>query len=761
MGCASSKPATPKQKLDNNPKGEKEQHVPSKADGLEKEPELNGKKDGVLQDKGQAAGPDKADIQELEAKGEVSPEGQGAAQAAVEYLGAPLPPNEKERHETLCACQILDTAPDPRFDDITKLLCSIFHVPIAIVSLVDTERQWFKSIQGLPGVTETPRTTSFCAWTLLPKNPEVLIVRDACEDERFKDNPLVTGPPLIRFYAGAPLVTSNGMRLGSLCVIDVKPRSLDAEQLMVLANFAEVVVREIEKDIARKEETDRLRSQTTGLIGAMDCFSEGIMLVNTDSENWNILFVNDAWSRVTGYTREDALGKPVFGLFEIPGTSHAAAMDQYRGVVKQHTSFTLDLLRHTNDGNTYRYSSNFRPASTDALDNNKPIGIPGFADWPSHQADQYYFVTVTEKAVMSLEEPATMGQEPKWAPKQVGGGGKKQPWEDVELGPLIGQGSFGKVYRGVWNGAPVAVKIIHMANDSSLLPSKPETAADPEFLAGSGLASATPSSTMRGALEAMHSVDLGHPNIVQTYKSTQRAVQSGQDGRSMNSPEESGGKQFTETWLVLEYCDRGNLQDAVDRGVFVMHRGAQAVANGAATGENMCNVRSVRETAKEIASALAYLHSLNILHGDLSGGNILLTSSNKDPRKFTCKVADFGLSRVLSQEAISTGTFGTVTHMPPELLTTGRLSKSVDVYAFGVLLWEMCTGKRPWAGMMQMQIIFHVTIQNKSLEFPISVPESVRSIGTQCMKKDPSERPTMKEVVERLESINLDNNPAA
>ena len=68
------------------------------------------------------------------------------------------------------------------------------------------------------------------------------------------------------------------------------------------------------------------------------------------------------------------------------------------------------------------------------------------------------------------------------------------------------------------------------------------------------------------------------------------------------------------------------------------------------------------------------------------------------------QVADFGLSRVLSQEAISTGTFGTVTHMPPELLTTGRLSKSVDTYAFGVLLWEMCTGKRPWAGMMQMQV---------------------------------------------------------
>ena len=75
-----------------------------------------------------------------------------------------------------------------------------------------------------------------------------------------------------------------------------------------------------------------------------------------------------------------------------------------------------------------------------------------------------------------------------------------------------------------------------------------------------------------------------------------------------------------------------------------------------------------------------------------------------DDMCFHLQVADFGLSRVLSQEAISTGTFGTVTHMPPELLTTGRLSKSVDVYAFGVLLWEMCTGKRPWAGMMQMQV---------------------------------------------------------
>ena len=94
----------------------------SQADNVTKEPELNGKKDGKLPDKSKSIATGETDIKELEAKGEVSPEGQGAAKAATEYLGAPLPANEKERHETLCACQILDSAPDPRFDDITKLV---------------------------------------------------------------------------------------------------------------------------------------------------------------------------------------------------------------------------------------------------------------------------------------------------------------------------------------------------------------------------------------------------------------------------------------------------------------------------------------------------------------------------------------------------------------------------------------------------------------------------------------------------------------
>lgn len=119
-------------------------------------------------------------------------------------------------------------------------------MPIVLVSIVDTDRQWFKSVVGLPGVTETDRKSSFCAWTLLPSSPECLIVTDARSDARFRNNALVTGPPHIQFYGGCPLVTSSGHRLGSFCVIDVHKRAFTTEDCNLLCNFAELAVRELE-----------------------------------------------------------------------------------------------------------------------------------------------------------------------------------------------------------------------------------------------------------------------------------------------------------------------------------------------------------------------------------------------------------------------------------------------------------------------------------------------------------------------------------
>lgn len=133
----------------------------------------------------------------------------------------PLPPNDDQRLDALSAYQVLDTPKEASFDALTRLAARIFNVPIALVSLVDRERQWFKSCHGLE-VSETPRNQAFCTYAILDTEP--LVVLDATQDERFSENPLVTNAPGIRFYAGAPLVTPDGFCLGTFCIIDTEPR---------------------------------------------------------------------------------------------------------------------------------------------------------------------------------------------------------------------------------------------------------------------------------------------------------------------------------------------------------------------------------------------------------------------------------------------------------------------------------------------------------------------------------------------------------
>ncbi len=158
-------------------------------------------------------------------------------------ISAPLSPNEEARLQALFQCQILDTPTEGVFDEITHLAAYLCQTPIALVSLIDSERQWFKSKVGLTA-TETPRKVAFCAYAILQSEP--LIVPDALADQRFDDNPLVAGEPYIRSYAGVPLTTSEGYRLGTLCVLDRVPRSLTHEQIQALKVLAHQVVRQIE-----------------------------------------------------------------------------------------------------------------------------------------------------------------------------------------------------------------------------------------------------------------------------------------------------------------------------------------------------------------------------------------------------------------------------------------------------------------------------------------------------------------------------------
>jgi len=151
--------------------------------------------------------------------------------------------DEAARLRTLDKYAILDSEPERGFDDLVLLASHVCGTPIALMSLIDEDRQWFKSKIGIP-VSETPRNVAFCAKAI--EQSGVFVVPDATQDARFQNNPLVTGEPHIRFYAGAPLITEDGYALGTLCVIDQKPRDVTSEQKEALQALSRLAMAQLE-----------------------------------------------------------------------------------------------------------------------------------------------------------------------------------------------------------------------------------------------------------------------------------------------------------------------------------------------------------------------------------------------------------------------------------------------------------------------------------------------------------------------------------
>jgi GAF domain-containing protein len=158
-------------------------------------------------------------------------------------LAAPIPDNDKERLAALRELLILDTRPEERFDKIVQFAAQEFDMPIALLSLIDENRQWFKASVGLD-VCETGRDVSFCGHAIL--QPDIFVIPDARADQRFADNPIVTGDPYVIFYAGAPLTLASGFTVGTLCLIDHKPRQLDATELAILTTLRDLLLEEME-----------------------------------------------------------------------------------------------------------------------------------------------------------------------------------------------------------------------------------------------------------------------------------------------------------------------------------------------------------------------------------------------------------------------------------------------------------------------------------------------------------------------------------
>ena len=229
-------------------------------------------------------------------------------------IAAAKPANEEERLLSLKLMRILDTEAEPIFDDLAELAAHTLRTPIALLSLVDENRQWFKARRNF-SEKETPRDLAFCAHAIL--RPEPLVVNDATQDPRFVDHPLVTGKPGVRFYAGAPLLTPDGHALGTLCVLDTKPRRPSQRQIESLARLARQAVGQMQlrRDLLRR--TDELGSldSSSGLLRSLfESSPMMIGLIEFDGEKLVHVFDNPATARFYGTEPYGTTGRDLASL---------------------------------------------------------------------------------------------------------------------------------------------------------------------------------------------------------------------------------------------------------------------------------------------------------------------------------------------------------------------------------------------------------------------------------------------------------------
>eukprot|EP00775_Hariotina_reticulata_P010179 gene10179-10339_t len=307
----------------------------------------------------------------------------------------------------------------------------------------------------------------------------------------------------------------------------------------------------------------------------------------------------------------------------------------------------------------------------------------------------------------------------------------------ARVGRMVGAGSFGRVFQGRLRDEEVAIKVIHHNS--------------------------------RAAAQVSTEVELmmtfNHPNL----GASDISPRSEQDQRqSTGSPPQTGSgnigssgsntAKMMETWIITAFCNAGNLQDA-----------AMAHNEGGLFAQDVPRLGVILNVLLGVARGMDWLHEQNVLHGDLKAANVLLSlvpGSSDHPQadggavdqsetQLLAQVADFGLSRVIMEGAthLSTFTVGTITHQPPELMRSGRLSKPADVFSFGVLMWEVITGEQPWKGRMMGEIMTMVMIEGARLEFPATVSKAYADLARRCWLEDPAARPSFGELVLELEEL--------
>lgn len=249
--------------------------------------------------------------------------------------------NEVERLRALRELGLLDTPPEERFDRITRLAKAIFNTSIVLISFVDEENQFFKSSIGI-SITKTPRNISFCAHAIV--QDQLMIIEDALLDERFKDNPLVTGEPHIRFYAGAVLRSYDGFAVGTLCIIDTKPRTLTTQEQVLLADLAQGAQNELHLHYM-----NALLRENQRLAWITEQTANGVLY--TDA-NKKIVWCNEGFSLLSGYSLAELKGKTPAEVLQGEETSDKT-IKKLRRQINAGKPFEADILNYHKLGRPY------------------------------------------------------------------------------------------------------------------------------------------------------------------------------------------------------------------------------------------------------------------------------------------------------------------------------------------------------------------------------------------------------------------------
>eukprot|EP00879_Flechtneria_rotunda_P011534 GHRR01012048.1.p1 GENE.GHRR01012048.1~~GHRR01012048.1.p1 ORF type:complete len:530 (+),score=174.35 GHRR01012048.1:2440-4029(+) len=312
--------------------------------------------------------------------------------------------------------------------------------------------------------------------------------------------------------------------------------------------------------------------------------------------------------------------------------------------------------------------------------------------------------------------------------------------EELQLSRVLGKGGFGIVYQGVYKGSSAAVKVMHVPKQQRRM--------------------------MKIAMEMAVMESLSHPNIVRVYDCLTDMVEEAVSGQinggsdqnvsnpglnpimmrfrpiGANDPEDQASCNL----MIMELCDKGSLQSALKTGL--LHR--------MSNGRLLIDMQLLLTVLLDTGRSLQHLHSLGYMHCDVKAANVLLKSTRDGPYGFVCKLADFGLVKMLSDDKMyirNKSVSGTITHLAPERFETGnRVTTAVDVYAFGMLMFELYTGQRPFAKLHPAAIIRAVAKRERP-HFPIGTPAEYRALSEVCWAHDSELRPSFDVVVNRLQMM--------